>query len=140
MKIKRTLQKMMAVGMLVVILIAAGDMTVSAASGGKDFEFFFSGEGGYAWTDMRQKDTMEFLSMKCTYSEIPDAYYGAWSFGNGSAYSRQVYFFWQDSWHTIDYFGPTGINVGIEAQLVNDGGIGEQIFEGYWYVDSGISQ
>ncbi|MGN0327629.1 MAG: hypothetical protein ACI4D4_01480 [Lachnospira sp.] len=109
-----------------------------ADSGSQDFAFCFAFNGDYARTDTRNKTDSDMISMQCTFAESPYASYIAWPIYNEEIYTNNRYVFSEGTWHAINYTGPINVGVYMEGCLIDDYGYDGHIFEGYWYVDSGI--
>ena len=109
-----------------------------ADAGSQDFTFCFSFNGDYARTENRTKTDDDMISMQCTFAESSEASFIAWPIHNEIIYTDSRYVFYEGTWHAINYTGPVNVDVYMEGCLINDDGFDGHIFEGYWYVDSGI--
>ena len=104
-----------------------------------DFQFQFSSVGDQDYTAYLYKSSNDYLTMKCTYTDVPGAVYKAYGIGESSGKTSEIKEFYEGKW---DLLGNDicGEYVHMHGELLDDEGWDGSYADGYWHSDSGIAQ
>ena len=140
-KVKRVLKNTAVFAAVMLLISGGGVLSVKAARGvSYDFSFSLQSQGDRDWTSTEAKDTTDWCSMQCTWSEFPGASYYAYACDNLERYaSEKMVYFEQGTWALIgNSIKENGSDlcriVAIGDYIPSDG----CVFTGYWYADSGF--
>ena len=140
-KVKMVLKNTAVFAAVMLLVSGGGALSVKAARGvSNDFSFALQYQGHRDETPLVAKDTTDWCSMQCTWSEFPGASYYAYACDNLERYaSKQMVYFEQGTWALIgNSIKENGSDwckiVAIGDYIPSDG----CVFTGYWYADSGF--
>ena len=140
-KVKRVLKNTAVFAAVMLLVSGGGALSVKAARGvSNDFSFSLQSQGDTDRTPIVAKDTTDWCSMQCTWSEFPGASYYAYACDEEGRYaSEKMVYFEQGTWaligNSIKENGSEWCRIyAIGDNIPSDG----CVFTGYWYADSGF--